>query len=113
MSLGILSALYKYGTIGYIGGGFGKGIHNILEAAAAGLPVIFGPQHHKFAEARDLISLNAAFEVTGPIALKNKIEELCDPEQLIQASRAAVCYVTGGAGATGMIMRKIFPELEF
>ena len=54
-SIGMLSQLYRYGTLAYIGGGFGVGIHNILEAAAFGLPVFFGPEYRKFKEANDLI----------------------------------------------------------
>ena len=54
-SFGLLSSIYRYGTIAYIGGGFGAGIHNTLEAAVYGIPVLFGPKYHKFKEAKDLI----------------------------------------------------------
>lgn len=57
--IGILSSLYRYADVSYIGGGFGRGIHNTLEAACYGLPVIFGPNYHKFKEAKDLLALGA------------------------------------------------------
>ncbi|MDR1919421.1 MAG: 3-deoxy-D-manno-octulosonic acid transferase, partial [Tannerellaceae bacterium] len=63
-SFGLLSSIYRYGDIAYIGGGFGKGIHNILEAAVYGIPVLFGPAHHKFKEARDLIAAGGAFPIS-------------------------------------------------
>jgi 3-deoxy-D-manno-octulosonic-acid transferase len=58
--IGVLSSLYRYGDVSYIGGGFGRGIHNTLEAATFGLPIIFGPNYHKFQEAKDLIESGAA-----------------------------------------------------
>ena len=64
-TIGQLSYLYRYGTLAYIGGGFGKGIHNILEAATYGLPVIFGPNHQKFSEAMELVQLGGAFPVSS------------------------------------------------
>ena len=64
-TIGHLSHLYRYGTLAYIGGGFGKGIHNILEAATYGLPVIFGPNYRKFSEAVELIERGGAFAVHG------------------------------------------------
>ena len=56
----MLSSIYQYATVAYIGGGFGKGIHNILEATAYNIPVCFGPNYHKFKEARDMIAIGAA-----------------------------------------------------
>lgn len=58
--MGILASVYGYATWSYIGGGFGVGIHNTLEAATFGLPVAFGPNYEKFKEARDLVTLGAA-----------------------------------------------------
>ena len=55
-SIGLLSSIYKYGTLSYIGGGFGTGIHNILESAAFDVPVVFGPNYQKFNEAKELIN---------------------------------------------------------
>lgn len=59
--IGLLSAIYRYGKIAYIGGGFGVGIHNTLEAAVYGIPVIFGPKYRKFKEAVSLIQEGGAF----------------------------------------------------
>ena len=61
----MLSRLYKYAYITYIGGGFGKGIHNTLEAAVYGKPVLFGPVYHKFNEAMDLISAGGAISINN------------------------------------------------
>ena len=65
---GLLSSIYRYGDIAYVGGGFGAGIHNVPEAAVYSLPVIFGPNFKKFKEAKDLIACGGAFTV------KNKRE---------------------------------------
>ena len=82
-SIGMLSQLYQYGTLAYIGGGFGVGIHNILEASAFGLPVFMGPNYHKFNEAKELIELGGAFEVTKPDELIKKVNILLnDKEEL-------------------------------
>lgn len=64
-NIGMLSSLYGYGNVAYIGGGFGAGIHNTLEAATYGIPVIFGPKYHKFQEAKDLIECGAGFQFPG------------------------------------------------
>ena len=60
---GLLSSIYRYGEIAYVGGGFGVGIHNILEAAVYGIPVIFGPKYQKFMEAKQLLEENGAFSI--------------------------------------------------
>lgn len=64
-TIGVLKYLYRYGKIAYIGGGFGKGIHNTLEPAVYGIPVLFGPKYHKFQEAKDLISQQIGFEINS------------------------------------------------
>jgi 3-deoxy-D-manno-octulosonic-acid transferase len=107
-NIGMLSKLYRYATITYIGGGFGKGIHNTLEAAVYGKPVLFGPKYEKFREARDLIATGAAVSVTDTNALTVKMDEwLNEPESLSLAGRAASDYVKSEAGATGKIMSYI------
>jgi 3-deoxy-D-manno-octulosonic-acid transferase len=75
-SIGILSKLYRYGKIAYVGGGFGKGIHNTLEAAVYGVPVLFGPKNEKFAEAQQLKELKCGFEIKNQDDLQTKIIEL-------------------------------------
>jgi 3-deoxy-D-manno-octulosonic-acid transferase len=106
-NIGMLSSLYKYGSIAFIGGGFGKGIHNILEAAAFGLPVVFGPNYHKFNEAKELILKGGAFSVTSSDGLKNKIDLLNQPDVLKMAAFAAKNYVSSNAGATEKIISSI------
>jgi 3-deoxy-D-manno-octulosonic-acid transferase len=108
-SIGLLSSLYRYGSIAYIGGGFGVGIHNILEAATFGLPVIFGPRYQKFREARDLVDLGAAFPVTKYDDLHNAIKMLLDDRQLRKdKSQTTVDYVKLNRGATQKIINQIF-----
>jgi 3-deoxy-D-manno-octulosonic-acid transferase len=107
-SIGMLSQLYQYGTIAYIGGGFGVGIHNILEAAAFGLPVFFGPNFHKFNEATELLEHKGAFEVTKPEELILKTDELLsDPEKLANASAVSKNFVQNNCGATNIILNRV------
>lgn len=104
-AVGYLSALYQYADIAYIGGGFSKGIHNTLEAATFGIPVIFGPNYHKFREAVELISEGAAFPVSGETSLHNVLTGLLtDPDQLERAGKAARNYVERNTGATARII---------
>lgn len=112
-TIGKLSYLYRYGTIAYIGGGFGNGIHNILEAATYGLPVIFGPAHEKFAEARELIHLGGAFPVSGEDELLFTIrQQLENPELLKTTSRIASDFVLMRVGATSAILDKLCKKSE-
>jgi 3-deoxy-D-manno-octulosonic-acid transferase len=104
-SIGMLSQLYQYGVLAYIGGGFGVGIHNILEAAAFGLPVFFGTNYHKFNEAKELIALKGAFEVTRPEDLVYKVKDLLsDQLKLKTASEISKKYVSDNCGATAIIL---------
>ena len=107
-NIGMLSSLYQYGNIAYIGGGFGAGIHNTLEAAAFRLPVIFGPNYSKFKEARDLIELKAGFSIADENGLKEITDKLiADEEFYITASRKTQAYVKGHTGATDVIVNYI------
>jgi 3-deoxy-D-manno-octulosonic-acid transferase len=102
--IGILSSVYKYGKIAYIGGGFGKGIHNILEAATFGLPVIFGPNFKKFREANDLVNLKGAFSIEDYHGLSEIIRALISDQQLfIETGDSARRYVLSNLGATDTI----------
>jgi 3-deoxy-D-manno-octulosonic-acid transferase len=104
-TIGQLSYLYRFGTLAYVGGGFGKGIHNILEPAAYGLPVCFGPAYHKFQEALELIDLGGAFPVLNEKELLFTIHQQVDHEQLLKTtSDIAGNYVTDRVGATSTIM---------
>jgi len=108
-SVGLLSSLYKYGDIAYIGGGFGVGIHNILEPATFGLPVLFGPKHEKFKEAIDLVKTGGAFPVHNYKELNTSLENLLkNPEKRAEASKTCTNFVVKNRGATDMIIKKIF-----
>lgn len=112
-SIGMLSQLYQYGKLAYIGGGFGAGIHNILEAAAYGLPVMFGPNYHKFVEARELIGNEGAFEIQNKEQLDHKVRNLLsNGAELEKASSANRNYVHEGKGATQRIMRRVDEILQ-
>jgi 3-deoxy-D-manno-octulosonic-acid transferase len=107
-NIGMLSSLYRYGNIAYIGGGFGVGIHNTLEAAAFGLPVIFGPNYQKFKEARELVSQHLGFSVNSTDELKNVFSNLVNDETGLQAvSEKTKEYVKANTGATEMIITHI------
>ncbi len=107
-NIGLLSKLYQYGNIAYIGGGFGTGIHNTLEAAAFGLPVIFGPVYHKFKEAQDLIKLNAGFSIVNEASLESTVAQLITDEKFYaEASTQAKNYTQQNTGATEKIWKYI------
>lgn len=104
-NIGMLSSLYRYGEVAYIGGGFGTGLHNILEAVAFGLPVIFGPVHDKFPEAAELISKGGAFSVADSDGFKNAFRLIVsDPSLYQMASMVCRNYVRDRAGATNKIL---------
>ncbi|MDR1337240.1 MAG: 3-deoxy-D-manno-octulosonic acid transferase, partial [Tannerella sp.] len=98
-SFGLLSSIYRYGRMAYIGGGFGKGIHNTLEAAVYGIPVIFGPHYRKFHEAKELITAGGGFCVTDGNALAALISEWhTRPDVCRDAGRIAGDYVQRNSG---------------
>ncbi|WP_367891237.1 3-deoxy-D-manno-octulosonic acid transferase, partial [uncultured Alistipes sp.] len=108
-TVGLLSSVYGYASWSYIGGGFGVGIHNTLEAATFGLPVAFGPNYRKFKEARDLVTLGAACSVTDYAQLAQWFGPLCrDGELLRRTSRIAKDYTLRQQGASDVIVRTIF-----
>lgn len=102
-NIGMLSSLYQYGRIAYIGGGFGSGIHNTLEAAAFGIPVIFGPNYHKFKEAKDLIEINAAKSINDQTELVAAFEFF----NKNSCGHLAKGYVVNNTGATNRILQNI------
>lgn len=106
-NIGMLSSLYQYGTVAFIGGGFGKGIHNILEAATFGLPVIFGPNYEKFTEAKELIKLGGAFEINNEDEFSKTMTLLRDELVLKTASHISRQYVQSRVGASGKILGSI------
>lgn len=107
-NIGMLSSLYKYSEIAYIGGGFGKGIHNILEAATFGVPVVFGPNYHKFIEAKELIKAGGGYTISSFEEFENTINDLIsNKEKLSNASEVAKSYVENNVGATKVILNEI------
>ena len=107
-NIGMLSSLYQYGQIGYIGGGFGAGIHNTLEAAAFGLPVIFGPNYDRFKEARDLVASQLGFSISNAEELRNVFVQLTQDDLALQAiSQQVRDFVRDRTGATALIMKYI------
>ncbi len=109
-NIGLLSSLYRYGDIAYIGGGFGKGIHNILEAAVFGLPVIFGPRYSKFSEAVELLQLGGACSFSSMDDLKTTMDRwLGDKEERSGPGKISGDFVRRKAGATDLIIKRILP----
>jgi 3-deoxy-D-manno-octulosonic-acid transferase len=106
-TIGHLSSLYRYGRIAYIGGGFGKGIHNVLEAATYGLPVVFGPRYHKFLEAVEMIDKKAAFSINNYEELSSIFNQLTSDEKLlVSCSTLAKNYITSNLGATRAVINR-------
>lgn len=99
-NVGMLNTLYQYADIAYIGGGFGKGIHNTLEPAAFGLPVIFGPKYQKFEEARQFVQREGAFPVENGQELVVVLHRLQDPAFYQSASKAVLLYLQENEGAS-------------
>ncbi len=105
-TIGMLSKIYAYAHIAYVGGGFGAGIHNVLEPAAFGVPVIFGPKYQKFREAGELISKGGAWSISETEGLSAKITALINnPAFHESAATAAGKYVKDNAGATRTILK--------
>lgn len=105
---GLLSSIYRYGEIAYIGGGFGVGIHNTLEAAVYGIPVIFGPKYQNFQEAVGLIEAGGAYSIKNREELYGLLDRLLADETFRkEAGAKAGAYVTGHAGATDKILGMI------
>ncbi len=105
---GLLSSIYRYGEIAYIGGGFGVSIHNTLEAAVYGMPVIFGPNNKKFQEAQDLLVCKGGFEILGAQDFNQLMDRfLTDNSFLDKAGKKAGNYVRDNSGALEKIMHEI------
>lgn len=114
-NIGMLSSLYQYGEMAFIGGAFRKALHNTLEAATYGVPVIFGadPSNAKFAEAVDLVNMGAAFEVRSPVDLEQIVLQLLRDEQNRKsAGSLGAAYVKDRSGATAMIMQSVHNHLK-
>lgn len=105
---GLLSSIYHYGEIAYVGGGFGVGIHNVLEAAVWNIPVIFGPNNKRFDEAQGLLANGGGFEITDYDTFCGIMDKLASDKTFLKNSgTAAGSYVESLAGATGKILKDI------
>ncbi len=105
---GLLSSIYRYGEIAYIGGGFGVGIHNTLEAAVYGIPVIFGPNNQKFMEAQGLKQAQGGFEIHSPADFNPLMDKFrTDYGFLDKSGKKAGNYVRNNAGALEKIMNEV------
>ena len=106
-NFGMLSSLYRYATVAYIGGGFGKGIHNTLEAAVYGIPVFFGTNHKKFQEAIDMIAHGGAISIRNYNEFALQLNDLLNnPDKMKKTGEIAGIFVTSGRGATAKILQK-------
>ena len=106
---GLLSSIYRYGTVAYVGGGFGVGIHNLPEAAVWGIPVFFGPNNARFQEAQELKGNSGGIEISSYDDFARQMDELsAHPEDLRQRGEAAGDYVKERAGATAKILNSVF-----
>jgi 3-deoxy-D-manno-octulosonic-acid transferase len=105
---GLLSSIYQYGQVAYVGGGFGVGIHNVLEAAVWDMPVIFGPNNKRFQEAQGLLASGGGFEIDSYETFDELMDHLdTDANKLLQASQAAGTFVKGQAGATAKVLEAV------
>lgn len=107
-NIGLLSKLYRYATVAYIGGGFGVGIHNILEAVTFGKPVLFGPNYHKFQEARDILACGGGMCHRNYDELEQHLCRLLDDSEAYnKASDACLTYMQQNLGSTDKILSTI------
>lgn len=107
-NIGLLSKLYRYADVAYIGGGFGVGIHNILEAVTFGKPVLFGPNYHKFQEAHDIIARGGGWSHRNLDELSAHLTPLLtDPTAYDKASQACTDYMNENLGSTETILNAI------
>ena len=104
---GLLSSIYRYGDIAYIGGGFGAGIHNVPEAAVYGIPVIFGPNFKKFKEACSLVERGGSFAISSKEEYETIMQKLSDKAFRERAGKIAGEYINCNTGATTSILSKI------
>ncbi len=112
-SIGILTKVYSYAQVAYVGGGFGTGIHNILEPATFGIPIVIGPNHAKFKEAQNLINLGACHVIHSSIEFNSVLKSLFN-NQSVRDKKGEIAknYVENNTGATKQIMSYIFKTIN-
>ncbi len=104
-SIGLLTSVYYYADVAYVGGGFGAGIHNILEPATFGMPIVIGPNYQKFKEARELMERKACFEISDIKSLTKQLQVFVNDEQhLKKTGKKASTYVNDNTGATKIVL---------
>lgn len=109
-TMGMLSSIYQYGNVAFIGGGFNNGIHNLLEPSVFGLPVLFGPNHQKFNEANELINLKAGFEIANDDDFVKFLTRFLTNEDYLKAtSTISRNYVVSKSGGTAKIIEGLNP----
>ncbi len=108
-TIGILSSIYRYADLAYIGGGFGVGIHNTLEAAIFGMPIVFGPNYLKFNEATSMVKLGIAFPISNSEELSTILNQmLLDKEKRESVCQKCTTFTNQNLGATQVILNKVF-----
>ncbi|KRD59812.1 3-deoxy-D-manno-octulosonic acid transferase [Flavobacterium sp. Root935] len=108
-TIGLLTKIYSYGTIAYVGGGFGNpGIHNILEPAAFGIPIVIGPNYSNFAEAVSLVELQGCMVISNTVELKKTFDQLLSDNELF-TKKSSICksFIQDNKGATETIIKTI------
>ncbi|MEM6801845.1 MAG: glycosyltransferase N-terminal domain-containing protein [Bacteroidota bacterium] len=104
-NIGMLSRLYHYGDIAYVGGGWGSGLHNILEAASFACPVLIGPKHEKFPEAAEMIEAGGCFEIRDQESLEKQLRILIEEEELRSSvNRINTSFISSRSGATDLVI---------
>ena len=112
-SIGLLTSVYSYASFAYVGGGFGAGIHNILEPATYGIPILIGPNYHKFQEAVDLVEKKACFVIQNQENFNKKLQELFTNKEILTASgKIAKQYILDNIGATDKVMEFVKKRLK-
>ena len=105
---GLLSAVYKYADLAFVGGGFGRGVHSVLEAAVYGIPVLFGPNNRKFQEAQKLKACGGGIEIVGFNDIRDVMDRFASDAAFLKAAGdAAGAYVAGNAGASAKIFKAL------
>ena len=109
---GLLSSIYRYGRVAYVGGGFGAGIHNVPEAAVYSIPVIFGPNHKKFKEAKELIIAGGGFSISRSEDFELVMDRLLENKEFLsKAGIIAGQYIQNNSGASKKILKELYPEI--
>lgn len=110
-TIGILSSIYRYADLAYVGGGFGVGIHNTLEAAIFGMPIVFGPNYLKFQEANSMVKLGIAVPVSDYASFQTIVENLlADAGKSDLISAKCVAFTNQNLGATQIILNQVFNQ---